>query len=315
MSVQQSSIQHDDSYTLQKAYHKLQKHHPDIAIPTDISQRVNISHALPYKVIHQQTLFVDIYQPKAQKGALPLVTLIHGGAWRSGNPSIMSHLAASLALRGYVVAVPSYRLSPQAQYPAAVNDLYDALTWLIENALTFNINQQQLVLAGSSAGGQLAALLAYSGGQLNTDQSTFSAPSCALSNRARLPIAALINIDGLSDFTSPEALRHENDPNKHPSAAQAWFGGRYQQVPQRWQQASPVYYIDENAPPTLFINGQKSRFYAGRTQAISALTEFGNPSKIVTFPQAPHSFWLFEPWQTPTLVAMDDFLKHNLKLD
>ena len=67
-------------------------------------------------------------------------------------------MAKALAARGYVTAVLEYRLSPEAKFPAALEDIQDALLWMKENAEHFSLNPDQVAISGSSAGGQLAAL-------------------------------------------------------------------------------------------------------------------------------------------------------------
>ena len=290
-------------YTINSTYTKLIGSYPEISLPNlTLPSGVIFKGELPYKALNNRTLTLDLYLSKSQVNKQPLIMLIHGGGWRVGQPNLLRPLAMGLVQGGYVVAVPSYRLSGETKYPAAVFDLIDALSWLKEHAKQFNIDENKVVLAGTSAGGQLAALLAYSGGQLNAQPKTDKTFS----------VQALLNIDGLSDFTSPEALPFENDPKKNPSAAGAWFGGRYEEVPHLWKQASPIYYINKNSPPTLFVNGEKARFHAGRDAAIEQLNQQNIVSKVVKFSQAPHSFWLLHPWIEPTISACDDFLKQVL---
>jgi len=224
--------------------------------------------------------------------------LIHGGGWQSGTPTLMASLAIALVERGYVVAAPSYRLSDEAPYPAAVEDLVDAFHWLKSNAAQYNIDSTKIALAGGSAGGQLAALLAYSGGIVDS----------ITTKSKRFNVQALINIDGLSDFTSPEALPFENNPAKAVTSASKWLGGRYETIPKRWHDASPIFYIDKNAPATLFINSSVPRFRAGRDSAIQKLHDLHIYSHVYQFDDAPHSFWLFQPWLSPTTTVIDNFL-------
>ena len=210
----------------------------------------------------------------------------------------MTALAIVLVERGYIVAAPSYRLSEEAPYPAAIEDLVDAFYWLKNNAAQYNIDSTKIALSGGSAGGQLAALLAYSGGVVDSSDT----------NSKRFNVQALINIDGLSDFTSPEALPFENNPAKAVTSASKWLGGRFETIPQRWRGASPIFYIDKNAPTTLFINSSVPRFRAGRDSSIQKLQKLHIPSEVYQFDDAPHSFWLFQPWLTPTTTVIDDFL-------
>ncbi|MBA6222647.1 alpha/beta hydrolase [Colwellia sp. MB02u-18] len=293
------------AYSITSTYQKLIAKYPEITLPIlALPPGGTLKNNIPYKVLNNRSLTLDVYSLKSQIKKQPLIMLIHGGGWQSGQPSLMRPLAIGLAKHGYVVAVASYRLSGEAKYPAGVYDLIDALLWLKEHSANYNIDDNNIVLAGTSAGGQLAALLAYSGGQL-TAQPKIGTP---------FTVQALLNIDGLSDFTSLEALPFENDPKKNPSAAGAWFGGRYEEVPDLWKQASPIYYINEKSPPTLFLNGEKTRFHAGRDAAIDQLNRLNIHSKVIKLDNAPHSFWLLNPWLEPTIAACADFLDHTLNI-
>lgn len=293
----------DKRYSIISTYHKLISQYPNITLP-DLNLPENIKHnvGLPYKRISHRDLVLDIFSLKNLEKKQPLIMLIHGGGWKSGQISLMKPLAIGLAKHGYIVATPSYSLSGEAKYPEAYYDLVDALFWLKEHAQEYNIDKNKVVLAGTSAGGQLAALLAYSGGRLIGNSFSIN----------EYKVQALLNIDGLSNFTSPEALYYENDPNKNPSSAGAWFGGSYEIVPELWRQASPSYYISNNAPPTLFLNSSKTRFHAGRDDAIKQLTQFGIESKIVKLENSPHSFWLLNPWLAPSIKECVDFLENTL---
>lgn len=300
-----SETTHAKAYTVENTYKKLIKQYPNITIPVqDNAADVSIKKGLIYKTINQQALTLTLFSPKQQQAPLPLVVLVHGGGWRTGTPALFNALAIRLAQNGFVVATPSYRLSGVAPFPAAIYDVNDALIWLRAHHQDFAIELNHIALGGGSAGGQIAALLAYSNGQLKQQAEQATSAN----------VQALINIDGLSDFASDEALPFENDPSKKVTSASAWLGGRYEQVPERWHSASPINYITDESPATLFINSSVPRFRAGRDAAIMALKKHQVVNQIYQFTDAPHSFWLFDPWLNDTVKIMTEFLTAQLKL-
>lgn len=300
-----SETTHAKAYTVENTYKKLIKQYPNITIPVqDNAADVSIKKGLIYKTINQQALTLTLFSPKQQQASLPLVVLVHGGGWRTGTPALFNALAIRLAQNGFVVATPSYRLSGVAPFPAAIYDVNDALIWLRAHHQDFAIDLNHIALVGGSAGGQIAALLAYSNGQLKQQAEQATSAN----------VQALINIDGLSDFASDEALPFENDPSKKVTSASAWLGGRYEQVPERWHSASPINYITDESPATLFINSSVPRFRAGRDTAIMALKKHQVVNQIYQFADAPHSFWLFDPWLNDTVKIMTEFLTAQLKL-
>lgn len=300
-----SETTHAKAYTVENTYKKLIKQYPNITIPVqDNAADVSIKEGLIYKTINQQALTLTLFSPKQQQAPLPLVILVHGGGWRTGTQALFNALAIRLAQNGFVVATPSYRLSGVAPFPAAIYDVNDALIWLRAHHQDFAIELNHIALGGGSAGGQIAALLAYSNGQLKQQAEQATSAN----------VQALINIDGLSDFASDEALPFENDPSKKVTSASAWLGGRYEQVPERWHSASPINYITDESPATLFINSSVPRFRAGRDAAIMALKKHQVVNQIYQFADAPHSFWLFDPWLNDTVKIMTEFLTAQLKL-
>jgi len=103
---------------------------------------------------------VRIYSP-FEAGPRPLVLFVHGGGWVVG--SIETHDVKSrdlcLALGAIVVSV-EYRRAPEHPFPAAIDDAWAALTWAANHAAELGADRKGFVVAGDSAGGNLAAALA-----------------------------------------------------------------------------------------------------------------------------------------------------------
>ena len=198
-----------NTYDAQHTYTKLLRNYPfiqiaDAAVPADV--RLTTDHT--YAQYGERCLKLDVYLPAAPgaDGPPPVVVFVHGGGWASGYRAEFAPLAIRLARRGYAAVTVSYRLSGEARYPAAVEDVKAAVRWLRANAGTLRIDPTRVALAGGSAGGQIASLAGVT-----------SAPG---------EVRAIVNIDGLSDFTLPAARLNEDDPAKKITAAGAWFGVR-----------------------------------------------------------------------------------------
>jgi pectinesterase len=291
----------NDGFTVAKA----QKEHPGIAVAgVAPSAGVSISRDLVYRDDVGRALHVDVFAPKGDKPA-PAVLLVHGGGWMSGSRSHQEPMATYLANRGFVAVTVEYRLSPEARYPAGMSDLYAAVRWMRAKAANYNIDSSAIAILGCSSGAQMATLL---GAIKTSPEYAQGGPYQAQSSK----VQAIVNIDGIVSFTTPMALKYENDPAKKPSAAEAWFGGRYQQVPELWEQASPLAYVDKHTPPTLFINSSQPRFHAGRDEYVARLDGAGVYSEVHTLPNTPHPFWLFDPWFESTAFWVNAFLQRVL---
>lgn len=105
-------------------------------------------------------LKLRIYRP-VRDGILPVVVYYHGGGWALGGLDSHDNLcrAVSNAARALVVSV-DYRLAPEHPFPAAVDDAYAGLVWAHANARSLGGDPERLAVAGDSAGGNLAAVVA-----------------------------------------------------------------------------------------------------------------------------------------------------------
>jgi acetyl esterase len=101
-----------------------------------------------------------MYRPREFE-PLPVVVYFHGGGWTTGNLEIGDALCRALAegTRAVVVNV-AYRLAPEARYPAAADDAYDATRWVCEHAPALGGDGVRVAVTGESAGGNLAAATA-----------------------------------------------------------------------------------------------------------------------------------------------------------
>ena len=298
-----------NTYTPETTYQKLIGEYPfiDIAsrvVPESVQEIKNIT----YVRYGKRALQLDLYLPKPVSAQQkPGIVFVHGGGWRAGFRTNFTPMAIAMAECGYVAATISYRLSPEAQYPAAIHDVKAAIRWLRKNAEKYGVNPDQIAVSGGSAGGQIASLTGMTNGLEKFDpQATKSSVSSA--------VQAIVNIDGLSDFTSEAARFHEDDPRKNPSAAGAWFGGRYAEKTALWHEASPTFYVNKNTPPILFLVSAQERFSVGHREMIEKMKPLGIAYQVAQIPDSPHSFWLFDPWLKPSADIVANFLDRQFKI-
>ncbi|MEO7768391.1 MAG: alpha/beta hydrolase [Ferruginibacter sp.] len=292
----------DTSYATYSAYLNTLKSHPDIKIVSEfkfanVAERRNIT----YCNLGKRSLKLDAFYPKEKStAALIAIIMIHGGGWRTGNPGQHYPLAQKLANLGYVCFTPEYRLSTEALFPAGIYDIKAAIRWVKKNAAAYNIDTAKIVIAGFSAGGELAAFMGTTG-----NMPLFEGTNC----NTGLPsnVNALVDIDGTLSFVHPES--GEGDDSRGTSAGTYWFGYSKNENFKLWEAASPLSYAGSKTPPTLFLNSAVERMHAGRSDYIKLLDENHIYSEVHNFEGAPHSFCLFDPWFQPTVNYIDGFLK------
>ena len=250
-----------------------------------------------YAVREAGDLRLDLYRPAYAEGALPVVVMIHGGGWTSGDKRDFSPLNDYLASRGYVVAAISYRLVPEARFPAAQEDVAEAIRYLGSLAETHNLDLERIALVGRSAGGQIALLAGYAAG-----------------NPA---------IRGVVSFYAPTALRWGYANPAKPGVIDSsgvldvYLGGPPATYGPQYDAAEPARFVSAATPPTLFIQGLRdehvSPFHA---EFVSArLLEAGVPHALVRLPWATHACdYLFRgPCGQVSTFAVEWFLDAVLR--
>ncbi|MCX2680008.1 alpha/beta hydrolase [Galbibacter sp. EGI 63066] len=284
-------------YTIETTYQKLKKDHPFIKpVQELVSEEIKAKEDVTYRKVNSVTLKADVYRPsKKRRGGYPAVILVHGGGWASGSKENERVMAQHLAQNGYVGVSVAYRLSEVAKYPAAVQDIKASIRWLRKNARKYNIDADRIAILGASAGAQLATLIG-----VTSNDPMFSEGGTKYSDE----VQAIVNVDGIVSFIHPEA-----EEGKY---AAYWLGGGKETNFITWKVASPLEYVDENTPPTLFINSAQPRFHAGRDDMIAILDANNIYSEVHTIPESPHSFWLMHPWFEVTLNFTLDFLDKTL---
>lgn len=101
-----------------------------------------------------------IYVPEGE-GPHPVVLYFHGGGFVAGSLDVVDEPARGIAnATGAIVVTAAYRLAPEHRFPAAPDDAWAALRWVVANIADYDGDPDNLVLAGDSAGGNLAAVTA-----------------------------------------------------------------------------------------------------------------------------------------------------------
>ena len=214
-------------------------------------------------------LTLDFY-PSTFKMRRPVVIVIHGGSWASGDSQQLPELNSELAKQGYNVASINYRLAPQYESPAPTEDVQEAMDYLRVHSDALNIDTTQFVLLGRSAGAQIALISAY---QLND-------PS----------IKGVVSFYGPADMVWGYSLPSNPLVMDSRKVMEDFLGGTYEEVPQNYEASSPVHAAGKNSPPTLMIHGQNDVLvaYEHSIRLSKKLTAAGVNHYLLTLPWATH---------------------------
>lgn len=294
----QSKYTVDTTYTIQSVYNKEIKNYPFISIvqPKKHSN-VQEEKETEYSKTSDRKLRLDAYFCNTTSKN-PVIVILHGGGWKSGNKSQMETFAQEMASKGFSCFTIEYRLSTEAKYPAAIFDVKNAIRYIKKNASQFNADTTKVAILGCSSGGQMAALI----GTTNNN-SLFEEKD--INNKSTSTVQAIIDIDGVLAFKHPES--------QEGTVAGIWLGGSYEEKPKIWEEASALSHTDKSTPPTLFINSSKERFHAGRDDMIAILNQHKIYNEVKTIQNSPHSFWFLNPWHDETITYTTHFLNKIFK--
>ncbi len=110
---------------------------------------------------------LDLFMPVDADAPVPLLVFIHGGYWQELSKDDSSFAALAWVDRGVAFAALDYTLAPEASLAEIVAECRRAVGWLYENAGDLGVDKRRIVVAGSSAGAHLAAMVAAPGWQRN----------------------------------------------------------------------------------------------------------------------------------------------------
>ncbi|MCA9082068.1 MAG: sulfatase-like hydrolase/transferase, partial [Planctomycetaceae bacterium] len=175
---------------------------------------------------------------------------IHGGGWRGGSKDRC--FIDWLTEQGYAVSSISYRLTDKATFPAQLHDCKGAIRWLRAHAQEYGYSTDRIAVAGSSAGGHLAALLGVTRGIKDLEGDVgghldFSSH-----------VDAIVDYYGPTDFVQ----RTTSQPHKTVAAGSPvnlLLGGPANEKVELARLASPVFHVTADDPPLQIFHGDKDK--------------------------------------------------------
>lgn len=245
----------------------------------------------------EHTVELHVYVPEAV-GTWPCILDIHGGGWKARQIESDKPMMERLAQRGFVTALVSYRLSTEAKYPAALHDCKAALRCLRAHAKELKLDPDRIGCMGGSAGGHLSGLTGMTSGLAEFEgDGPFKGYSSG--------VKACIVMAATQDLMAANA-------EKTNEGAVLFFGSSAPDKPDIYRAASPITHVRAGVPPTIFIEGEKDTLKIGRAEMMEKLKALGVETAVHTLKDAPHPFWMSDPWCAETVAIAATFFKKLL---
>lgn len=249
--------------------------------PSD--ERLNVHENIVYNKLGERAPLLDHYTPKDKPGQrLPVAIFVHGGGWLSGNHRSNRPVAMSLAGKGFGGIAVEYRLGREACFPAAVWDVKAAVRWVRMSAEKYNLNPSFIVVAGGSAGGNIAGLVGVTNGdprfEGDGEHRDFSSD-----------VNGILSLDGAIGECSGD-----------------WTGGP-EKNPWLYNEAIPLFHmIQKNrCPALLFVKG-------GRPLSAWIDANIAESHAQHVHFRWPHAFEVFDPSKDELVALLDDYLNAQL---
>jgi len=203
---------------------------------------------LPYVDDGNPAHTLDVIRPRSpHPESLPVVLYLHGGGFRILSKETHWMMAGSFATRGYLVFNANYRLSGEAPFPAAVEDAVDALAWVVRNAERFGGDPGRIVLAGESAGANLASALTVACCWRRPELLARRVFDLGVVPRATVPLCGMLEVsrrERFGDMAMPQFARDRID-----QVCQGYLRHRVDEVSDELDLANPLCVLERPGEP------------------------------------------------------------------
>ncbi|MEY3012689.1 MAG: hypothetical protein RIT45_1424 [Pseudomonadota bacterium] len=240
----------------------------------------------------------DIYRPTDATGPLPFAIYIHGGGFQFFDRRSHWAMATEIARRGYVVANLDYRLAPRHRYPAAVQDVALAYAHLADVAASLGAVPGQCLLAGESAGANLALGLAIASCWQRPEAHTRQVWEAPMRPACLLPACGYLQVDSPERHAAHRPLGSVVEARVHAVSRQ-YLPDHTPPLPEH-AFASPLRIVEAAAhtkalperpfPPTHALVGEVDPVVTDTLRLGAALQQLGVAVEAPVYPGRGHTF-------------------------
>lgn len=254
--------------------------------------RTRLLEDLPYAHHGAQAQCLDLHIP-AGAGPHPVLIYLHGGAFAMASKRTHRALAEAYAARGWLVCNVDYRLAPQFPYPAAAEDACAAWAWVVREIGRHGGDPRRIVLAGESAGANLALVVALACATARPE------PWASALHTASQRPAALLLYYGFLQASEPQRYRRAGvsglAAHVAEDAARSYLGATAARHDPSRALADPLCVIEAltkavGLPPSFIACGDADPCAPDSQRLAAALQRLGEPHELHGYPGEGHGF-------------------------
>ena len=203
----------------------------------------------------------DIYLPKKEAAAYPVVIHIYGSAWFNNNgkgAADLGTIVKSLLNAGYAVVCPNHRSSMDAKWPAQLHDIRAVIRFVRGEAKKYKFDPSFIATSGFSSGGHLASVAATTSGNGKAKVGTVDIDlEGSLGNylNESSHVNAACDWSGPIDLTAMDCGEHMTMGDNSPE--DVLLNSKLSKEPDKYLSLSATSYIDKNCPPVIIFHGEK----------------------------------------------------------
>ena len=241
----------------------------------------------------------DIYLPKVEKAAYPVVIHIYGSAWFSNNSKKMADLGTivkALLDAGYAVVCPNHRSSMDAQWPAQLHDIKAVVRFVRGEAAKYKFDTSFIATSGFSSGGHLSSVTATTSGQKTATVGTVNIDlEGQIGNYTNQSSAvnAACDWSGPIDLTNMDCGDHMQMGANSPE--DMLLKSKLSEEPDKYRSLSATTYVDKNDPPIIIFHGEKDNVVpcCQGKEFFETLTAAGVKTEATFVPEGGHGMGMY----------------------
>lgn len=260
---------------------------------------VEVIHDIRYLPSAHGEHLLDIYRPKQADGPLPIVLYIHGGGFQMLSKDSHWLMGLAFARQGYLVFNVGYRLAPRHRFPVGISDVCAAFEWVVANAATHGGDVSRLVVAGESAGANLAVSLTLATTYAREERFARAVYETGVVPVATLPACGIFQVSDVQRFRRrrPDFPRYIQD--QLDSVEHNYLGDDPSDHGDLLDFADVLPWLergdapDRPLPPFLLTVGTKDPLLPDTRRLTGALRALGATAEARYYQGEPHAFHAF----------------------